>query len=104
MFRYFIASLGILLVGSVISPAAAQQMMCGDRGKVVASLEKGYSEAPSSMGLASNGAVIEIFTSAKGTFTIVMTQPSGLSCLMAAGESWEDLPKRDVGAKIGAKT
>jgi len=104
MLRYFIASLGLLLLGSAVSPAAAQQMMCGDRGKVVASLEKGYSEAPSSMGLASNGSVIEIFTSAKGTFTIIMTQPSGLSCLMAAGESWEDLPKRHIDANAGAKT
>ena len=74
--------------------------MCGERSTVVASLEKTYSETPVSMGLASNGAVIEILASPSGSFTIILTRPNGLSCVMAAGESWEDLPKRLAGAKI----
>ena len=53
------------------------------------------------MGLASNGSMIEIFASPNGSWTIVMTQPDGVTCLMAAGESWEDLPqKKNVGTKI----
>ncbi len=74
--------------------------MCGERGAVVTSLEKTYSETPVSMGLASNGAIIEILASPSGTFTIILTRPNGLSCVMAAGENWEDLPKRLAGAKI----
>jgi len=100
MYRCLTAISGALVLCLSAQPSAAQvQMMCGDRGKVVSSLEKSYAEAPVSMGLASNGAVIEVFTSSKGTFTIVMTHPSGLSCLMAAGESWEELPKHEAGAK-----
>ncbi len=74
--------------------------MCGERRAVVANLEKTYSEAPVSIGLASNGSVIEVLASPTGTFTIILTRPNGLSCVMAAGESWEDLPKRLAGAKI----
>jgi len=33
-----------------------------------------------------------------GTFTIILTRPNGLTCVMAAGENWEDLPKRLTGA------
>ncbi len=72
--------------------------MCGERRAVVANLEKTYSEAPVSIGLASNGAVIEVLASPTGTFTIILTQPNDLSCVMAAGESWENLPKRLAGA------
>lgn len=102
MVRYLTAIFGALLIGwGAFSSSAQAQTMCGERSTVVASLEKTYSETPVSMGLASNGAVIEILASAKtGTFTIILTRPNGLSCVMAAGESWEDLPKRLAGAKI----
>ncbi len=95
MVRYLTAILGALLIGwSAFSSPAQAQAMCGERGAIVASLEKTYSEAPVSVGLASNGAIIEIFASPTGTFTIILTQPNGLTCVMAAGEYWEDLPKR----------
>lgn len=76
---------------------AIGQTMCGQRGTVVGSLEKNYSEVPVSMGLAVNGSVIEVLASPSGSFTIIMTRPSGLSCIMAAGEKWEDVqpPKGD---------
>ncbi len=72
---------------------ANAQMMCGERNTILTTLEKTYSETPVSMGLASNGAIIEILASPLGTFTIILTRPNGLSCVMAAGESWENLPK-----------
>ncbi len=97
--RYVIAVLGALLIGwSAFSPAAQAQAMCGERRAVVANLEKTYSEAPVSIGLASNGSVIEVLASPSGSFTIILTQPNGLSCVMAAGENREDLPKRLAGA------
>ncbi len=76
--------------------------MCGERRSVVAKLEKTYSEAPVStglsIGLASNGSVIEVLASPSGSFTIILTQPNGFSCVMAAGENWQNLPKRLAGA------
>ena len=76
----------------------AHAALCGERRAVIAELEKTYSEAPVSIGLASNGSVIEVLASPSGSFTIILTQPNGLSCVMAAGENWEDLPKRLAGA------
>ena len=67
--------------------------ICGERNKVVANLEKIYSETPVSMGLESNGGVIEILVSPSGSFTIILMWPNGVSCVMAAGEGWEYLPK-----------
>jgi len=102
MVRIMIAALGVLLVGWGAVPATAQtELLCGERAKVVAGLEKGYEETPTSMGLASNGAVVEVLASPKGTFTIILTQPNGLSCLMAAGDNWEDLPHKIVNQRNG---
>ena len=99
MVRYVIAVSGALLIGwSAFSPPAQAQAMCGERRAVVQNLEQTYSEAPVSIGLASNGAVIEVLASPSGSFTIILTQPTGLTCVMAAGENWEDLPKRLAGA------
>ena len=99
MVRYLTAIIGALLIGwGAFSSSAQAQPICGERRAIVATLEKTYSETPVSMGLAGNGAIIEILASPSGTFTIILTRPNGLTCVMAAGESWEDLPKRLAGA------
>lgn len=93
MVRLMVASLGVLVMVAGMTPRTADaQMMCGERTKVIAGLEQGYSEKPTSMGLTSNGAVVEVLSSPSGTFTIIVTQPNGLTCLMASGEDWEELP------------
>ena len=50
--------------------------------------------------MAANGAVIEILLSPTGSFTIVMTQPNGVSCLMMTGDTWEYLPPVVADLKI----
>ena len=98
MGRHLIPVLGALVIGfGTFSTAAQAQMVCGDRGSVVAGLESDFSEAPISMGLASNGSIIEVFASNDHTWTIVMTRPDGTSCVLMAGENWENLPTRVAG-------
>lgn len=73
-------------------PAQAQHV-CTNRSDVLGHLADKYSEAPVALGLASNGGVIEVLTSNSGnTWTIIITMPSGTTCMLAAGESWERLP------------
>lgn len=91
-----------LLISSTAVPIAhAQQappggMMCGDRPAVLADLKGRYAEQPKSMGLVSNGAILEILTSKTGSWTILITTPKGMSCMMATGEHWENLPLQTV--------
>jgi hypothetical protein len=75
-------------------PAAAQQLACTERGEVVSHLSSEYSEEPVAMGLANNGGVVEILSNKNGkSWTIILTMPNGVSCMIAAGESWESLPQ-----------
>ncbi len=44
------------------------------------------------MGLASSGGVVEVLTNEKGSsWSIIVTTPAGVTCLVAAGEGWEAL-------------
>ena len=69
------------------APAVAQSR-CGERSDIIQQLETRFQETQQAIGLASNGAVLEIFASPVGTWTVLMTYPNGKTCLMAVGDAW----------------
>ena len=75
------------------STSASAQTVCGARTNFLANLGQKYAEAPTALGLASNGSVLEVLTSKKGSWTIIVTAPNGTTCMVASGESWELLPQ-----------
>jgi hypothetical protein len=91
-------NLAALTAASVVylvatSSASAQGTRnCGPREVVVQRLADGYGESRQSMGLGSNNAVIEVYASAEtGSWTITVTQPNGVTCLVASGQQFEAL-------------
>ncbi len=91
--KHVLASLLTIGLISLVSATTSAQTPtpCGDRSMIVERLDTGYSEKPVAMGLSVNGAIVEVFASQNGSFTIVTTRPSGLSCILVTGESWEGL-------------
>ncbi len=90
----------LLVISAILGPAAAQTA-CTTRSEVAERLAGDYAEVPVAAGLASSGAVIEVFTSSDGsTWTIVLTRPDGPSCLVAAGEAWMTLPVKIKGPDV----
>ncbi len=79
------------LVGISTAHAGAP---CKDRAVVLATLAKDYSETPIAIGMASNGGVLEVLAARadSGTFTIIVTMPNGMSCMLASGQHFEVLP------------
>ena len=72
--------------------AAAQGASCAKRDMIVERLSTKYGETRQSAGLNQNNGMVEVFASDEsGTWTILVTMPNGISCLMAAGNSWEDM-------------
>lgn len=88
--------LAATLAGSWTFPATAQQLPCGKRDEMVKSLYSQFRESPRAMGLANQTAIIEIFTSKSGSWTILLTKPNGASCIVSAGEAWEDIPPTET--------
>lgn len=81
-----------------LAPAALAQdvVPCGDRDKVTAMLAKRYKEVPRAIGLASRSGVMEIYVSKTGSWTLLMTNPSGRTCMIAVGENWEELKAKSL--------
>lgn len=71
---------------------AQQARNCGPRDLVVTRLAEGYGETRQSMGLGANNSVIEVFASEEsGSWTITVTSPNGVTCLVASGQAFEEL-------------
>lgn len=70
--------------------AEAWSAECGKHDKVVAFLSSKYKEQRTSMGIVSNRGVMEFFVSdSTGTWTILLTNTQGISCIVASGENYE---------------
>jgi hypothetical protein len=71
---------------------ASEDVPCAERSNVVSTLGFQYKESPRAIGLVSQEAVLELFVSETGSWTVVVTDPEGVSCVLAAGQSWEEIP------------
>lgn len=82
--------------------AGAEGEACASRARVVEKLAERFGETLAGLGLHRDDGVLEVYRSrATGTWTIVMTRPDGLSCLVAAGQRWEEVaPKRTRGSDV----
>ncbi len=75
------------------NPAAAQGVpsTCASRDALLSQLEHKYGEVPVAIGVA-DGRLVELLTAKDGiTWTIILTSPKGISCLIASGDGWRPL-------------
>ncbi len=103
--KWIAAYLGLALVPVLTlgSFEAAAQTACKPRTDVVGHLAKKYGEAPVAIGVTNNGGLVEVLTTGDGnTWTIIVSMPSGTSCMVAAGEGWRSMERDD--AKLAPAT
>ena len=72
------------------APHAFAQNICADRQKLLKSLSQDYKEIPKALGMSNDGNVLELISAKNGdTWTLLLTAPDGVSCVVAAGQLWE---------------
>jgi hypothetical protein len=71
------------------TPTVAQ-LFCSDHDAIVAGLTDNFHERRLGYGVASDAAIIEIYISDDGTWTVLMSDVRGRSCVLAAGDGWEN--------------
>ncbi len=86
---------GLAVIAALIvldtQSAAAGTIYCGARPDVVALLASDFREQPSSVGVTGDGQLLEVLTNEDGaTWSIVLTDKRGQSCIVATGEGWQD--------------
>ena len=84
------------IVFALATSSAMAQTLCGNHDDLVTKLTNEFSETRVGIGLSDNGRVFELFASPNGTWTILVTPPKGLSCLVETGQSWESIPAQTV--------
>ena len=84
------------LCATVLAPAAAlaqdvvEQEACAPRAEIVQKLANDFKEQQQAVGMVNEQAVLEVFVSGKGTWTIIATGTDGNSCVISAGQDWDD--------------
>lgn len=107
LFSVVAASAGAdpLGVGSAVAPPADPVLDedvgfrgCGSHAAVVRWLAGTFSEKPMARGVQGDGQILEIYMAKEGaTWTVVVTDPSGESCIVSEGTSMELLPAEPSG-------
>jgi len=77
-------------LGAALAMPAQAQQLCGVHNDLVERLSAAFQERRVGYGVIGSEAVIEVFVSAGGTWTMLMTDVKGRSCIVASGDGWEN--------------
>jgi len=78
---------------------AQAQRLCMLKATAIADqLGAQYGEALTAAGVDNNGNLVQVYSSESGSWSIVVTIPGGMTCIVSAGEGWvrertAELPK-----------
>ena len=85
----FALSLG-LAAFALLPGMARAAPQCAPRDSVAASLATQFGETRRIIGLAQDNTVMEVYAAPEtGTWTLTVTLPNGITCLVAAGNNFE---------------
>ena len=88
-FRWIrLAAIGAALALSTLSAQA--QLVCGGHDDVIAGLTQAFQQRQIGYGVVGQAAIVEIYVSTSGTWTLLITDVNGQSCILAIGEGWEN--------------
>jgi hypothetical protein len=76
----------LALVLPAVSPAAAEGPVCAKRDQYVDFLKRNRNETQDRVELVSERTLLEFFVSPAGTWTVLTTTATGLSCLARSGD------------------
>jgi hypothetical protein len=96
--RIKLTSAAVVLI-AIPAAAATGSPPCALRPELLKQYSKQLNEQPVALDLTNNGSLIEVLTSDGGsTWTIMISQPNGSSCLVAAGARLKHAAKGERGA------
>ncbi|WHO72676.1 hypothetical protein [Rhizobium sp. BT03] len=81
-----------LVIAHPHSAASQTMLSCAGRSDVVNFLDRNFAEKLTAVGLVNQNAVLEVYAAESGTWTLVVTDVHGISCILLSGDSWETMP------------
>ena len=101
--RWFVAAMlacAIALLLFAAAKAHAQQSQCGPHEEIVKVLSSKFLEARRGAGTIGDQALAEFFVSEKRTWSLLVTNAGGMSCVIAAGDNWETDEAKAIGPSL----
>lgn len=94
-----ITAFAACLAQGASAEAVERPAACFKRSDLIVYLADQFKETPSVVAVTDAGMLLEVFSSKQGaTWTMAVTTPAGLTCLMATGQDWQSVPIRpDLG-------
>jgi len=98
---WFVATV-VATIAVFLLPQPAEALgPCETRDNLITALAERYQEIPVALGVTNAGSLVEVLQNAAGeTWTLIVTSPQGISCLVFSGDGWRD--KKEIAAEPGA--
>lgn len=91
MFKRIFSAALVFGAAALAPPVMAQAVGCLPRSALTEKLETQFAEQMVGGGLENPSRLVEIWSSEEtGSFTIFITQPNGISCVVAVGQNWSN--------------
>jgi len=81
--------LGAAVLLPLVAIPASSGPVCGPHAAMVERLAKQFQESRKAAGLSQQSELIEVYAGTSDAWTIMVTSPAGLSCIVVAGEAWQ---------------
>jgi len=93
--RALLTLIGLLAVLTLDSPEASAQtprVFCGTYDEITSVLVDRLGEERTGWGLGPDNRLVEVYNSREtGAWAIIVTEPNGTTCLVMAGDYWQNL-------------
>ena len=84
----------LLAALSLWPTSAAGQMLCGPQNKLADLLKQRFGDTRQAGGVSADARrIVELFVAPNGSWTIVVTDAHGQSCIVLSGEDWTRAPQ-----------
>ena len=98
--RPFLTTALVAVLLLLASPAAGQTL-CGKHNDIIARLAARYAETPHFIAITDGNWMAEIFISKGGeTWSLVITNSMGTSCITASGKNWRAVKPKPEGTAL----
>lgn len=87
----------VLFFALTVHPAVTlsqQEYNCASQSDLRNYLDEAYAEKLAAVGMVNEQTIMEIYVADTGTWTVVLTNPAGVSCLVLSGKGWQSVWKK----------
>lgn len=80
----------VLFAVHAVHAVQAQGASCADHDMIIGQLSHDFGERQQMAGLSAGGQLVELYGAEEtGTWTIIVTEPSGITCLLSSGDYFQ---------------